>query len=232
MPPDERAWFEKEIEGNPSLQVEIDFHRKVDVVLADRDTIELKAQLDNIHKEIDRTAKKGHGMIKTFYRKAYAAAGVLTAVVVFVSLYLSNYNFSSNELLGIYYQPPESTVSFRAAHDPTDKLSTAMGYYEEQEYAKAINLFEEILQEDESLIGVNLYSGISHLEMEHYEIANSRFQTIIDEDPNPFVESATWYLGLCYLFTDEREKAKESFLILSESDGYYKNDAKKLLRRL
>jgi len=232
MSSEEKAWFEKEMEGNIALQEEISFHQKVDSVLSDKETFELKAQLDQIHDEINETAHKGRKLIKNLYKKTYLAAGTVVTIALFLTLYSSNRNFSNDKLIGLYYQPAETSVSYRSAANPDDMLSEAMNLYENKDYQKAIHLFESVLQVDNSKIGVNLYSGISYMEIEDYNLANQSFQTIIDQKPNPFVESATWYLGLCYLFTDEREKAKESFSILVETDSYYKDEAKNLLRRL
>lgn len=81
-------------------------------------------------------------------------------------------------------------------------------------------------------MGLNLYSGISHMEIKEFQKANERFQIIIDNKPNPFVESATWYLGMCYLMTDEREKALEKFSILAKNKGFYQTDAQKIIKHL
>jgi tetratricopeptide (TPR) repeat protein len=232
MSSEEKTWFEKELEGNPALQVELDFHKKVNAVLADKESIELKAKLDTIHNDIIRTTHKGKGIVKKAYRKSYTAIGSLAAIIVLLAVYLTSYNFSSDDLIGLYYKPAESTISFRNASTHNDILSLGMEYYDNHEYQKAIELFETVLEQDESQLGVNLYAGISHMELEEYATANSNFQTIIDQEPNPFVESATWYLGLCYLFTNDKDKAKEAFLVLVENHSYYEKDAKKLLRRL
>jgi hypothetical protein len=232
MTSDEKAWFEKEKEGNSALQEEINFHKKLDSVLADKETIEFKAQLELIHNEINETAREGSRLVNGFYKKATMVIGAFASVAIVVTLYLYNYNFSNEKLIAEYYQPIESSMSFRSASNSTDVLSEAMKLYEIQEYSKAIELFESILQEGSSKPSINLYSGISHMELKNYSMANERFKAILDEEPNPFVESATWYLGLCYLFTNEREKARESFLVLEKSDGYYKASAKKILRRL
>jgi hypothetical protein len=46
------------------------------------------------------------------------------------------------------------------------------------------------------------------------------------------MKEAQWYLGLSYLKTGEKTKAIPYFEILSKSEGFYQNQAKKLLRRL
>jgi tetratricopeptide (TPR) repeat protein len=124
-------------------------------------------------------------------------------------------------------------MSFRSAADQVDNdLRSAMVHYENKEYTKAIALFEKVLNQDNSRIGLNLYSGISNMEIQEYEKANENFQKIIDHSTNAFVESAEWYLGLCYLKTEEMNKAKSVFSDIANREGYFRKDARKVLRKI
>ena len=228
----EKAWFEKELEGNQVLQDEVIFHRKIDSVLSDKDMIAFKAQLDEIHEEIHETTQKGRKLIRKSRHKANIAISAIASLAILISIYIPNRNYSNEEITGLYYQPVQSAVSFRSSDNQNNKLAEAMTLYENKDYAKAIDVFESILLEDNSKLGVNLYSGISYMELNEYEAATTKFTNILDEAPNPFVESARWYIGLCYLFTEDIENAKESFSLLVTQDSYYKKDAKKILRRL
>lgn len=232
MNPEEKVWFEKEIEGNLPLKNEVDLRRKVDSVLADKELIELKMQLNNIHQEIAEITENGRGAIRKVYQRVYLTAGVLAVFVLAFTLFLSNRNFPNEKLVDMYYQPAQASVNFRSVEQAESQLSLAMNLYNNKEFEKAIQLFEEVLQKDNELIGANLYSGISHMEVKEYNSANQRFQRIIDAQPNPFVESARWYLGVCYIMTNERSKAAEQFEILADFEGYYNGDAKKILKRI
>jgi len=70
------------------------------------------------------------------------------------------------------------------------------------------------------------------MELEKYSDANKKSQNILDNKPNAFVESATWYLGMCYILIDERDKAADQFEILANREGYYQNNAKNILKRI
>jgi tetratricopeptide (TPR) repeat protein len=232
MSSEEKAWFEKELKGNPSLQIEIDFHRKVDAVLSDQESLDLHSQLETIHHEIYETTKRGDGIINIMHHRAYSSAGAIVTVALVLFVYFFTSNYSNDKLIVKYYEPAETSINFRSTETGDDIILKAMALYEEQDYINAIALFERILADDKSALGINLYSGISHMEVHEYEKANIRLQSIINNEPNPFVESATWYLGLCYLFTNEREKAAEAFKMLAATKGYYQKEAKKILRRL
>lgn len=232
MSPEEHNWFEKEIEGNLSLKDEINLRKQVESVLSDKEMINLKMQLDQIHQEIYEVTEKSKGAIRKIYRRVYVTASALAIFAIAFTVYMANRNFSNDKLVEMYYQPAQTTMNFRSADPSKDVLTAAMEHYNSKEYTEAIKLFEQVLQKDQSQLGVNLYSGISHMEIEQYEEANKKFQNILDNKPNPFVESASWYLGMCYIMTNEREKAAEQFEMLSEATGYYKEGAKKILKRI
>lgn len=232
MRPDEKLWFEKEIEGDIHLQDEIKLRKQVNMVLSDRDLIELKSQLEQIHLEINEVTKKGKVAIRKIYSRVYYATGVLVIFAIALTLHLYNRDFSNSKIIDEYYLPASAAANFRSADSFNDQLSAAMSYYKEKEYEQAIALFEKILAQDSTKIGINLYSGISHMEIQEYNKANERFQRIIHNQPNPFVESAKWYLGMCYIMTNNRDKAADQFENLASTEGYYQRDAQRILRRI
>lgn len=235
MSPEEVDWFEKELDNNPGLYNEMDLQRKIHLAITSQELIDLEAQLDTIYKDNYRTFSKiAHIPQKTRRIIAFSgAAAIVIAIIGFVAANLFRASTSEAELYAAYYKPAEINLSFRSAEDMVDSdLRSAMALYEQQEYAKAINLFEKILEGDESRIGLNLYSGISYMEIQEYALANSKFRKIIDHKANAFLESAEWYLGLCYLMTSEKEKAEEIFREIASGSGYYRKEAKRILKMI
>lgn len=235
MSPEEQTWFEKELEGNAELNKELDLHRKINRALSEKEITALEAQLDTIYREtyrplpkIPRIPEKGRKIL------AYGTASLAGIVLLaWIAVSLISRRTSGTELYAEYYQPAEINMSFRAAEDMVDSdLRRAMLLYEEEKYAEAISLFEKILEQDDSRIGLNLYSGISYMELEEYAQANRNFQRIIDQQAMAFLESAEWYLGLCYLMTEETGKAEEIFRQIASGDGFYKKDAKRILKNI
>lgn len=235
MESDEKIWFEKELENNEELKSEVSFQKRLLNVLADSEILDLNSQLEDIHSQVYKPWARSINLPlrsrKTLYILGSMAATI--AVLMFVWLNSAKNNISSAELYAEYYQPAEINMSFRTAEDIVDKdLRSAMLLYEDKEYSKAISLFEKILSTDDSRIGLNLYSGISYMELSHYAEANENFKRIIDHKANAFIESAQWYLGLCYLKTGEIDKANEIFQAIASSEGYYKKEARKVLKKI
>ena len=228
----EKNWFEKELEDNAELQAEIDLQKKINKVLSDQDTFKLQAQLDKVYLKTYRPWGKTVNISKK--KMAYLLSGIAaTLILAFVLIHGRMQQSSSVSIYAQYYQPADINMSFRTAEDIVDSdLRLAMIYYENKDFPKAIEHFENILKTDDSRIGLNLYSGISRMEIEQYAEANKNFKRIIDHRANAFIESAEWYLGLCYIMTDETEKAREVFTKIASEDGYYKKDARKILKKL
>lgn len=232
MSQEELAWFEKELEGNEKLKQELTIRKRVNEVLADKDMLELKLQLNQIHQEIYEATEKSKQTIRHAYRKIYYATTVFAVIIVAFSLFMVNRNYSNEKLLAKYYNPQQEVVTFRSLNPNQNELTQAMDYYYKKDYKNAIKMFENLLQKDDSQIGLNLYSGISHMEIKEYEEANQKFNNILQVQPNPFVESAHWYLGMCYIMTNERDKATFEFESIVASKGYYTKQAKEILRRI
>lgn len=231
----EKAWFEKELKDNAELQEEIRLQKKINIVISDQETFKLQAQLDDIYLKTYRPWPKSINIPKLKKSTLTVVSGIAAVLILalFVFQGIIKKSSSSATIYAQYYQPADINMSFRTAEDIVDSdLRLAMMYYESKQFSKAIVHFENILSLDSSRIGLNLYSGISRMEIEEYAEANKSFKRIIDHQANAFIESAEWYLGLCYIMTDESGKAREIFHKIASSDGYYRKEAKRILKKL
>ena len=62
--------------------------------------------------------------------------------------------------------------------------------------------------------------------------AKLSFTTVIDDNNNLFIETARWYLALCYVKTNDTDKAIVQLTAIKEDGGIYSKDAGKILRKL
>jgi tetratricopeptide (TPR) repeat protein len=70
------------------------------------------------------------------------------------------------------------------------------------------------------------------MEEKMYNEAEKSFTTVIDNNNNLFIESARWYLALCYVKTEDIDKAIPLFQSIRKEGGLYSKDAKKVLRKI
>ena len=79
---------------------------------------------------------------------------------------------------------------------------------------------------------INFYSGVAYQELGEYKQAIGSFSEVVHHGDNLLVEQSEWYIGLCYLRIDERQKALEQFRLIASRKGFYGEQSSKLLKQL
>ena len=229
---DEQHWFTSELKGNPSLKQELELRERLNEAIRETEILDFRKQLDLVMQKSGVEDDRGYAQKFSIPRMAfYLSAGLIILIGIMV---VSPYrNLDNKKLYKMYFKPAEAGYTFRSEGKLGDiDLQTAMQLYESGNYSQALVLFEKILTADSTRIGLNLYSGISQMEIEKYQEANNSFHKIIDNNYILYLEQAEWYLAFCYLMTDNLKKAREQFAFIENRKGYYKNQAKKILRRI
>jgi tetratricopeptide (TPR) repeat protein len=225
------ARFEEELRINPKLQQELELHKAVDEALADTEVMELRMQMEEIHKQLAPSIyETPKPQVRRMTRVAVAASFAVLLGFSAVMLFQLN---SSQKLFDKFYQPYELTSTNRSGNSATDQtLRYALEKYQNKEYNQAVVLFEKVLEKDPNQMATQLYSGISYFEIAEYQKAGKSFSKVIEHNNNLYIEQAKWYLGFCYLKTDEKDKAIKQFTEIAKSDSYYNEKAKSILKKL
>lgn len=234
MEKEELNWFEGEIINDKTLAAEIKLQYEIGSSILDEEEMDLRAQLVRIEQEVI-PKKVRFVQFKNFNKGAAAAvASILLLLAVAAWLLLSHGAPKSNDqLFARYYEPYRSLASVRSGDLIVDNIITsAMQKYEQGDFSTALSLFEQVLVTDSKDATSRFYQGISFMETQKYQNAGNSFHTVIDHRDNLFLEQAQWYLGLCYLKTDETEKAKDQFNRIASIKGHYSKNANKILRAL
>lgn len=223
--------FEEDLKNDPKLKQEFDLYKEVDEALADTEVLEFRMQLREMHTQLaPETAISSKPRVRRMARVAVAAS--LAMLLGFSAINLFRYT-SSQKVIEKYYQPYEITSTNRSGSSDTDRaLRNALEKYQNHEYSEAVVLFEKVLEKDPAQIATQLYSGISYFEIAEYQKAGNSFSKVIEHDDNLYIEQAKWYLGFCYLKTEEKEKAIIQFTEIAKSDSYYSEKAKAILRKI
>ena len=230
--PVEARDFEEALAQDHELQEELDLYRDVDEALSDTEVLNLRAQLDEIHEELTPQIEKiTRRSSKRVLRYAVAAS---VAVVISLGTYgLFFKKVNDNKLVSQFYKPYDVTLVNRSANSElTGILGEALYLYDNANYKEAITLFEEILDTNPEMMASHLYSGISYMELKEYTKAGISFNTVIEHNDNLYIEQAEWYLGMVYMLTGKKEEARKLFRKIKQSDGYYRDEAARILRKL
>jgi tetratricopeptide (TPR) repeat protein len=226
----EKQWFIKELNENEKLRKEVELRRKTDAILRNQDVMNLRKKLIALEKKRETplpSNKPGrHINIK------YAAAIVGFVVISGIAL-LSNRQLSSNEILDRFYKPYEATSSLRSEEMIKNQdYKLALEYYNIHDYRNAAIYFNKVLENDPGNMHSELLNGISNFENQNYPEAKGSFSKVIADNNNYYIDHAQWYLALCYIKTEEKQKAIDQLAIIEKSRTIYRKDARKILRSL
>jgi TolA-binding protein len=227
----EKQWFLKELEGNEKLRNEVNLRKHADEILKNQNVISLRNKLLQIEHQRKVAVRPAKNLKKTTYIR-YAA--VFTGIVLIGSvLMFSGKNLNNEKIMKSYYKVYEPPTGQRSAQSGTDAdFTLAIEFYNTHDYEKAAVLFTKVIEKKPNDMQAVLLTGVSNFEERKYPEAKQSFVKVIDDKDNLYIDQAQWYLALCYLNTNETEKAKQLFIIIGKENGIYKNDARKIIRGL
>lgn len=229
---DQLQEFEKELLDDPDLQMDLDFHKEVNEAIMETDIMDLRNKLEAIDIPPTETEKRKRQYLSKWNIVA-ASLALIIGLGSLVYLLDGKPSYSNEQIYSNYYKPYNIVNNTRSSDAMIDNLLVdALRSYESKDYRTALSLFKQILDKDSTNITGNFYSGISNLEINEYSKANKNFTRVLRHKNNLFIEQSEWYLGFCYLMTNEREKAIKQFHIIAKGNSFYKSKAKEILSRL
>ncbi len=162
-----------------------------------------------------------------------AAAFIGLAVVATVSWFALSGGGESDKsgLYQEYFTAYENVIvpKVRTEEDPTLLVRT-FSAYDEGNYAKATELFDELLATDERVF-VRFYGAIAYMEAGETGTTIDLLQGVINEHGD-FETQATWYLALNYIKREEYDNAKSLLEELAGSSTSYQTKAQELLKKM
>jgi TolA-binding protein len=226
----ERIWFEKELEDSENLRKEVNLRKQTDEVLHNKDIISLRNKLSNIEKL--RVVPVPEKRIR---KSVYLKSAVVVAIIVLTGslAIFPGRNLNNDEILSRYYKEYKPASPQRSLEIKTDdNFTQAKEYYESHDYKNAALYFSKVVESNPKDMSATLLNGISNYEDKKYREAKQSFGIVINDNKNLFVDQAQWYLALCYLQTDENDKAIKLLETIRNEGGYYSKDAKKIIRKI
>ena len=231
MSDSEKQWFEKELEGNDKLRNEVNLRKRTDEILKNQNVISLRNKLSSIENQRKEAGKSAKDPKKIRYIR-YAA--VIAALILIGSITLFTGKSLNNEtIMKKYYKVYEPPTSQRSATTGTDAdFTLALEFYNTRDYERAAVLFNKVLENKPNDMEVVLLNGVSNFEEKKYPEAKQSFGKVINDKNNLYIDQAQWYLALCYVNTNETDKAKQLFKTIVKEGGIYKDNARKIIRGL
>jgi len=242
---EELKWFENELKNDPQLAEKFILHKEVNETLKDTDSIRFRKKLKNIYQtfinsesttrnanknEINNISLSIPKYKNTWFLIAASLAVIITTVCIFYMLKPKTYN--NEKLFSMYYKPYETDASYRSIRTDFSLFSQGLRIYKQGDFKGALEKFKLLTENDNAFIPANFFSGISFIEEGQIQEAVKSFKFILNQNDNGLIVHAEWYLGLCYLKTNENNKAIDQFQKIVENNLFYQNNAAEILKQI
>jgi len=229
MDKNEELWLKAELNGNSELTREFELRQRTNKILSDMSVIELRGKLEAIEMK-RRIVTPVH---RTTIRAARIAAAVAGAVIISSAVYFPNRNISPERLYNQHFKSYEVITYSRSANAVTNALfASAMEAIRSKNYDQAISYLNQIVKTDQANIESSFMLGVANMEVKNFSEAETIFKKVLAQNDNLFIEDANWYLGLCYMVTEEKEKALKQFEYIADTKSKYSKESRKLARKL
>jgi hypothetical protein len=231
---DQMTSFEAELAANKELLDEISLIRNIDLALKENDVMNLRSKIQNIAGEIASEKQTERSFIGQFKARKIVFASVAASLILLLGIAgLLSRQSSQGELYQKYYTTYQTTGINRSASLTADQtLSAALQKFDNQDYENALNLLKQVVSRDQNNMVGHFYAGVSLQETGKYQSAIKQYETVRTNKDNLFVEQADWYIGLCYLQTNEDKKAFNQFKEIAKKEGFYQQKAQAILRKM
>lgn len=228
MSESEKLWFQKEMENNKALRDEVALRKKTDKIIEDQDVIALRNKLSEIEHRRSYSGEKFRLPVYIRYAAVIAVFALIGSLIFFPGKTLSN-----DQIIDQYYKVYEAPSNSRSAQSTdNDEFSKALDYYNAHDYSNAAVSFARILTMNPKDMQAELLNGVSNFEIKKYPEAEQSFNMVINDRNNLYIDQAEWYLAMCYIKTNDTEKARMVLTHISGGDGLYKKDAGSILKKL
>ena len=116
-----------------------------------------------------------------------------------------------------YFDANNELFTVRSGFSINNPIEEGMHAFNNNEFAKALEIFNN----DNNNMGSKLYAGFSYMELMDFNNAELKFNEIIKNNNNLFIDQAEFNLALCHIATNNMDNAKEVLkTIISESNAY------------
>jgi len=226
----EKQWFRKELEGNEKLREEVELRFRTDKVLMNHPSLLLRSKL----REIERQRAEALTVKNPRKHSTIKYAAVISAFVLLGSFFLYNgRNLSGNEIIEKFSTRFEGISPSRSLESITnDDYKTGLDYYNIHDYSTAASYFSKVLKNNPADMESTMLYSVSKFEEKDYPVAKQSFTTIVDNNSNLYIEDAQWYLALCFIQTDEQDRAIEQLNMIINSESIYRKEARKVLKKI
>ena len=215
LSPKEQLLFNDLLQNNEDFKNEFVFQKDLKKIIALNQRENLKSTLQQFEDNAIKNTKI------LFLSKKWLIAASLALLIGLGFWFVKNtYFISSEKLFTQNFEPYRNIIQPIVRGESSNTIEyRAFLAYENNDYHKAINLFNSVNNQDATY--VSFYKAMCYLSLDKTTEAINLLEPIIlssnlEEMDKKLSEKADWYLALAYLKTGENKKAVSKFLIVKD----------------
>ena len=221
--------FELQLKTDKKLAQDCFLQKEIRAAFSNRDVYELRNQISEITKEFKQEKQIAKRRKLVFL---YAACAILIVAVI-STICIFNKSYTNDELYAVYFKPYDAgTITRGAEETPKDIYTQALRAYDYKKYYEALELLKKIPDTSYFLVPKEYFTGLSYMELHKFDEAIRHFENASSDKRNAFYDDVIWYLGLCYLKTNQTNLAIQQFKKLLKNDSFYKKSASEIIEKM
>jgi FimV-like protein len=126
----------------------------------------------------------------------------------------------------------ENKVTPAQAQEPQRALNEGMDYYNDGDYPKAGERFDDALEADPGQSQALYYKGMSFYYEKNYEEAIKTFNTLLREKNSAYYQAAQWQLAVVYIESGNNKQARKTLNEIIDGNGSYRSPAEEAIKNL
>lgn len=217
---EELALLEELVSNDPLFAQELEIRQDIKAVAMHSDGENFKEQL-----QVFEPKKEKPKPLRRFWIGAAAAlAGFMTTI------FILNFGPTENErLFAENFEPYRNIVNpVVRGSDNLSEEDQAFQAYEQQDYQRAVQLFQTLRQTNEEDY-ILLYLGNSYLALDNTDKAIEYFKLI---ETDSLLPQTQWYLALAYLKADNKADAIHHLAVLKYSQDFKAEESAEILEKI
>lgn len=231
---EQRREVERLADTDGDFRTELEFHTQTRSAFAKQKHGHLKKRLQSLADETPKTLNPKqytNRFGKSFW---LVAASALLICSIGLYLWLLRQSEAKPRDLYIAYFEPYPNVVIPVTRDEAQltKHALAYSYYEQEEYAKAYELFESLSQDSSTNDPeIPFYKAISAMQLNRNDEAITLFNKYQGEASAKLDRQAKWYEALTRLKQGDKVETRKLLQYLADNPGYKQAEAIRLLEQ-
>lgn len=215
------------LEMDSQFKEEFDLYHTLVTGIKNQKVDEIKRQLQEIDKELDRTSenKLRNLKVRKLYGMPFSIAAVFVVLIIGISTWIYYFKFSKEAILTQYYVEDPGLPVFMS-NESNKEFDEAMNLYKLKDYKQSLSALNVLLLADPANDTLLYYSGVNLLKLDKPDAAEIFFKHVFEIQDSEFRDAGRYRQIICLWLLGRKEDAIIAFQEFSpteDGNGYWKS---------